>query len=46
MVYTGEYPGEGIYICKECGATIKVETDTTQMQECPRCGCTEFIATK
>lgn len=46
MVYTDEYPGKGIYICKNCGASIKLETDTTRMPKCPRCNGTEFIVTK
>lgn len=46
MVYSGERPGEGIYVCKDCGVSIKLETDTTEMPECPECGGTEFIAVK
>lgn len=46
MIYTGERPGEGIYVCTNCGISIKLETDTTEMPACPECGDTEFIATK
>ncbi len=46
MVHTGECPGKGIYICADCGVSIKLETDTTEMPECPECGCQDFIATK
>lgn len=34
MVYSGECPGEGIYVCRDCGVSIKLETDTTEMPEC------------
>lgn len=46
MIHTGDHPGEGIYICNECGTSIKLETDTVKMPECPKCGNTEFTATK
>lgn len=46
MVYSGEYPGEGIYVCKSCGTSIKLETDTTEMPNCPECESDEFISVK
>lgn len=46
MVYSGECPGEGIYVCKQCGTSIKLKTNTTEMPECPKCSGTEFTAVK
>ncbi|MBR2653189.1 MAG: hypothetical protein IKD59_01430 [Lachnospiraceae bacterium] len=45
-VYSGDTPGAGIYVCTECGASIRLATDTTEMPECPRCGNDEFLVTK
>ena len=45
-VYSGDTPGAGTYICTNCGVAIRLETDTTEVPKCPKCGNEEFIVVK
>jgi len=42
MSTTGEKPGKGTYVCKNCGQTVTLDDDTDTLPPCPRCNGTEF----
>lgn len=46
MVISGDKPGAGTYICSDCGTSVKLETDTTELPPCPVCGNNTFRAVK
>jgi len=39
---TGEKPGKGTYVCKNCGQTVVLDDDTDTLPPCPSCDETEF----
>ena len=42
MATTGEKPGIGTYICKNCKTRITLDDSTDTMPPCPKCSKTEF----
>jgi len=42
MPTTGEKPGKGVYVCKKCGQTVKLDDNSDTLPPCPRCEHTEF----
>lgn len=43
MPTTGEKPGVGVYKCKKCGETVRLDDDTDTLPPCPSCSETEFV---
>ncbi len=41
MLQKGEKPGKGIYVCLECGAEQKLNTEKEPLKEC-HCGGIDF----
>lgn len=42
MATTGEKPGEGTYICDNCGQIVVLDDNTDTLPPCPKCGNTEY----
>jgi len=42
MSTTGEKPGKGTYICKNCSRPLVLDDDTDTLPPCPKCHKTEF----
>lgn len=41
-INTGSYPGVGIYYCKTCGKTLRLDESTDRMPPCSKCDSTVF----
>ncbi|KYM49768.1 rubredoxin-like protein [Fusobacterium necrophorum subsp. funduliforme] len=39
---TGEKPGKGVYICKKCGQTVRLDDNTDTLPPCPKCNATTY----
>jgi DNA-directed RNA polymerase subunit RPC12/RpoP len=42
MPSTGEKPGKGLYQCKNCGQTVRLDDNSDRLPPCPRCDETEY----
>ena len=42
MVYTGDRPGVGSYVCLSCGYVHPIEQDDEALPPCPVCGGLEW----
>lgn len=42
MSTTGEKPGKGIYTCRKCGQTVRLDDASDRLPPCPKCEGTEF----
>ena len=42
MSTTGEKPGKGIYICTNCGETVRLDDNSDRLPPCPRCRGTNY----
>ena len=42
MSTTGEKPGKGTYVCKNCSTVVRLNDATDTLPPCPRCSKTEF----
>ncbi len=42
MATTGEKPGKGTYVCKNCGQSVVLDDDTDTLPPCPNCSGTEY----
>jgi ribosomal protein S27AE len=43
MPKTGEKPGTGTYLCKNCNHSIYLDDDSDRLPPCPKCTKTDFI---
>jgi DNA-directed RNA polymerase subunit RPC12/RpoP len=42
MSTTGEKPGKGVYVCRQCSQTVVLDDSSDTLPPCPRCSHTEF----
>ncbi len=42
MPTTGEKPGKGTYICKNCGQKVVLNDNSDALPPCPKCDHTEY----
>jgi Zn finger protein HypA/HybF involved in hydrogenase expression len=42
MSTTGEKPGKGTYVCRNCATVVNLNDDTDTLPPCPKCHKTEF----
>jgi len=42
MTRTGEKPGKGTYICRNCGQKVILDDNTDTLPPCPKCDKTDF----
>lgn len=42
MSTTGEKPGKGTYVCKNCGQPVALDDDTDTLPPCSNCTGTEY----
>ena len=42
MSTTGEKPGKGVYVCKNCGKRVVLDDSTDTLPPCPKCHKTEY----
>jgi len=45
MPTTGEKPGKGIYICKNCRTKVTLDDNNDTLPPCPKCNHTKFDRT-
>ena len=42
MYKTGEKPGMGVYVCLECGQSVRLDDNTDVLPPCPKCSTTTY----
>lgn len=42
MTTVDQKPGKGTYACMVCDQRVVLEHDDQELQECPKCGSSEF----
>lgn len=42
MCKTGEKPGKGKYVCKNCGTVVVHDDNTDTLPSCPKCSKVDY----